>query len=1026
MLQETEHHVCESAVSDHDNGLLPQTTPRQPRRFERKPLHIQAHLKINDKTICCEAHDISPGGLGILSDTALTPGTSLELKFAFGDICYLNLSGQVVYCLVTEKDGIPHHVGVKFAGLRDWEQIIISALKDLALIVSVSQKPFLTIHATQDGLAQEAARLYADPSSKFRSPQQLQALPSGLTGITQPETALPTAEYITDDVQQDDLVVTELGLPSAAQIPHGYRSPDRRRSPRIDVRIETSILVNETSHEGTAVNISLSGIYILCSDMVQLVENQHCELRFVTEGLILNIMGTLRGLREFSNLDEATSRTTFGLAITFDMLRTPKVQMFASLLEGMRERSTSVKLTVIVISEETGDLLLEVCSAKSNIMQSPDVHSSHYSEGSFPLKRRLATRRKADTIGHVEPFDSFPVRTHRAFPATNNYAHSRSLHIPHKENERQLEPGAARWSSPRIGHPETKQVVSTFVQCRNANGYCIAAYHDYPKEALHSGAPVVVISPGYGETKKEYITLAYYLACSGFHVLRYDHTNHVGESEGGILNTTLTGMKQDLSDVLDYAERTWPASPLVVIANSLAGRVALKLAGQESRIGLLILLNSVIDIRATLLAVHQEDFIGNHDSRIHGGVVNILGYNIDSDHWLEDTIGQKYSDLRTTILDIEQIHTPVILFHAEHDVWVCGKSVEQAQAALGSNLRHAYIIPEALHCLHENPKKARAVFHQVVTCCREQFDSTALKTDASERMQREIGLQKRLERERSRTQTQMGGAESAEFWRDYLDHFHYIVKSPDYLHLLDHVYSLAGISEKGECILDAGCGNGNFGMFLLINQAYRQRNTKVKCKPPHYVGIDFIPNAITHTRLNLAKVTADIQRRLPNMSRPQPMEISLGLANLNTPLPFRDNQFDRVICNLVIGYLQDPLFTLKELVRVLSPNGKIILTNLKPQADLSAIYRNFIRLTQRREEIEEARAVLSNSGKIKQGESDGVFFFCDKQELAMLLLSSGAIRPRTYSTFVNQAYIAVAEKPVSAHISPLVRDQSPS
>jgi ubiquinone/menaquinone biosynthesis C-methylase UbiE len=252
-----------------------------------------------------------------------------------------------------------------------------------------------------------------------------------------------------------------------------------------------------------------------------------------------------------------------------------------------------------------------------------------------------------------------------------------------------------------------------------------------------------------------------------------------------------------------------------------------------------------------------------------------------------------------------------------------------------------------------------------------------------------------------------------EFWRDYLDHFHYIVNFPDYWHLLDRVYSMAGILGGGERILDAGCGNGNFGMFFLINQAYRQRNTEAKLITPQYVGIDFVPKALSQTRLNLAKVRAEICRQSPNVSVPQ---LTLSRADLNSPLPFQDEQFDRVICNLVIGYLQNPLSTLRELIRVLSPNGKIVITNLKPQADLSQIYRNFVQASRRQEEVQEARALLSNSGKIKQGESDGSFIFYDKEELASLLKCSGAIRPRIYSTFSNQAYIVVAEKPARLNV----------
>ncbi len=117
----------------------------------------------------------------------------------------------------------------------------------------------------------------------------------------------------------------------------------------------------------------------------------------------------------------------------------------------------------------------------------------------------------------------------------------------------------------------------------------------------------------------------------------------------------------------------------------------------------------------------------------------------------------------------------------------------------------------------------------------------------------------------------------------------------------------------------------------------------------------------------------------------------------------------------MISYLQDPLSTLGEFMRVLTPNGRLVITNLKPHADLSQIYRNFVQRADRPEEMEEGRQLLNNSGKIKQAEGDGIFRFFDRQELAMLLTSSGAVQPRVYSTFANQGYIVVAEKPGPLH-----------
>jgi ubiquinone/menaquinone biosynthesis C-methylase UbiE len=131
---------------------------------------------------------------------------------------------------------------------------------------------------------------------------------------------------------------------------------------------------------------------------------------------------------------------------------------------------------------------------------------------------------------------------------------------------------------------------------------------------------------------------------------------------------------------------------------------------------------------------------------------------------------------------------------------------------------------------------------------------------------------------------------------------------------------------------------------------------------------------------------------------------------LNAPLPFANEQFDRVVCNLVVGHLNDASFTISEFLRVLSPGGKLILTNLKPNSDLSQIYRNFQRQNENPDDLEEARELLNNSADIRQAETEGVFRFFSRQEFAMLLLSAGAEDVRIFKTFAEQAYIAVAQK----------------
>lgn len=865
--------------------------------------------------------------------------------------------------------------------------------------------------------------------------------------------------------------------------------PERRRSPRFDLRIETRLSLNGSAWTGTVLSIGLGGLYMVFSDTIPAAERQPIQLGFVSEVGVLEIRGAVRGIREATAPKADTSGTArYGLAIEFAPLGSPEAEILSSLLEGLRQGSVSVKLTVLLIPQETGDLLLEVSSTGTEAIQQPDSCPAPIEarEGTIP-ERRLSSRINLAVPAHVEVFDRSSecapqtavtanlsvsgacVRLHtprvllgqrllvRLSPPQNLIAQTAGTAAALREYTLAGEvvwsiPDPGAQEKPRDGSPakplrvgvrflhlnddaqrgisdlvgrfltsparleewaEESRLISELKECRDERSRRIVLYHDHPRNELPPGSPLIIISPGYGETKKEYVTLAYYLASNGFHVLRYDYTNHVGESDGDIVRTTLTGMRQDLCAIVDYAERTWPASPVAVIACSLGGRVALKAAAHDRRVKLLVLLTGIVDVQATLLAVHHDDLIGTYLQGMRRGVTNVLGFNVDLDRFSDDAIREGYSDLRTTIQDAGEIGTPVILITAEHDVWVRQDSVREVQTALGSHLRHFYLIPEALHRLHENPRKARAVFRQLVTCCREEFYPLSSRLNIAEPSQREIGLQNRLERERARAQHQMAKTQTIEFWKDYLDHFHYIVNFSDYWHLLDHIYRLMGTCDRGELILDAGCGNGNFGMFLMINHAYRQRHTlRADAKPPLYLGLDFVPSALAQARTNLVKVAAEAWGQFAGASFLQvPIRTSLTRADLNLSLPFRDNQFDRIVCNLVIAYLQDPLFTLRELVRVLSPNGRLVLTNLKPHADLSQIYRNFVQVTEGPEEVEEARRLLSNSGKIKQGESDGIFSFYDRQELATLLITSGAVEPRIYSTFANQAHIAVAEKP---------------
>jgi len=99
----------------------------------------------------------------------------------------------------------------------------------------------------------------------------------------------------------------------------------------------------------------------------------------------------------------------------------------------------------------------------------------------------------------------------------------------------------------------------------------------------------------------------------------------------------------------------------------------------------------------------------------------------------------------------------------------------------------------------------------------------------------------------------------------------------------------------GRRILDAGCGSGP------VMAALRDRGAIV-------TGFDKSAGM-----LELAR------RRLGD-------EADLQVADLASPLPFRDGSFDDVIASLVLHYLQDWGPPLTELRRVLKPGGRLIVS----------------------------------------------------------------------------------------------------
>ncbi|MDQ6735293.1 MAG: PilZ domain-containing protein, partial [Nitrospirota bacterium] len=415
---------------------------------------------------------------------------------------------------------------------------------------------------------------------------------------------------------------------------------ERRHSPRIDVHMDARASSTGMSWEGTALNISLGGIYILFKGPVLSNEHQLVRLGFGSDVGVLEIPGTIRHIHTTGGESSAAKESFTGLAIQFSPLKEVEVKILQSLMEGLHTRSISMTCTALLIRQSPDS------PHRENSVQEKreTAESTGIDTGETP-ERRQAARASLALPVHVElssPTASPPENT----SLTNMSAGGACLRLrsspgllgqritlrfpspdptlpgialPREPTEYRFT-GDVIWTAPdsddsridpsdpillRLGlrfvHDSSTQTdltgllrryltadriqrsgedpsISTeFLQCTNEQGQRIALCHDYRPQDLPPTAPIIIVAPGYGRTKREYIELAYYFASNGCRVLRYDHSHHVGESDGGMVRTTLTRMQEDLSAVIDYAIRLWPASSLAIAASDVSARVTLKI-----------------------------------------------------------------------------------------------------------------------------------------------------------------------------------------------------------------------------------------------------------------------------------------------------------------------------------------------------------------------------------------------------------------------------------------------------------------
>lgn len=562
---------------------------------------------------------------------------------------------------------------------------------------------------------------------------------------------------------------------------------------------------------------------------------------------------------------------------------------------------------------------------------------------------------------------------------------------------------------------EVEDIRSSRVSFPGAGGQLIVGYLDEGSEGEWNGR-FVLLTPKYGETKKNNLRLAYFLVANGFKVLRFDHTNHVGESDGEMHHFTLPGAASDILDALAYAENHFEPEEIILISNSLSARCAYRAAAMDGRITRIVCVVGVVNLQQTIQNIYQKDIIGTFIEGKVWGTIDILGFDIDSANFISKMVEANMHNLEGTLVDARKIDRPLLHLPAAKDIWVDRVEVERV-VGLVADGRIGEILG-AYHEIGENPEAARLTMEQVASFCLE--DSPYFTRKFRHPAKSKIFAQNRLERNRLKQIYAVKESEN-DFWNGYLGKFGTIEQASVYIDYFEKISALIGTIHEGDIVIDAGCGNGFFGLCLLhsMESAFGTRSDFAKRFV--YYGLDLTPGGLEQSysrQIQIrSKLIAETYERVSGVTfayqRFDFDQIAVGgEAHAESGrLPFADNSIDKICSSLVVSYLKDPVSFVSELRRILKPGGVAVLSSMKPDCDMTVLFHEFISMdTSEAEIVGNAERLLGAAGKIKLKEQSGIYGFFSEEEMVAITTAAGFSEQDSFRSMGNQVNVIRVRK----------------
>lgn len=846
--------------------------------------------------------------------------------------------------------------------------------------------------------------------------------------------------------------------------------PDRRTNNRTAIGLPARITIGNTLYEGILIDIGSGGAFLEVKGTFPSFEQQPVYLLLKTAVDIFELNAIAHDRRQ-ADIGQGRSR----LALEFAALSEERRKVLTSFLETARIRAFTItveaQFPLFERPDDWGTTFTEAAPPDKDHRESIRVQVSlpvrietsipasgpltgfiiNLSRSGACLQTKLSLKATSEIVVLHLPLldpDGQPKARRPEAPETILTGHI--VHLSHDPTvPSELTPGASQPeqrigirfskltlfaereinrvlaqyidSSMGMADPDARPlIVSNRWECRNPQQHIIAVTSDHARHHNTSpDTPIVIIASGFGLTQTDYVSLAFYLAANRLRVIRYDHSHHIGQSDGNILQMTLRTMQADLQSVLHFVHTTWPTAPVALLAEDIAARVAVKAIAQSRASDQLFLLDAVLDIETALSLLAQHNVIDAYRQGVRGGVVNLWGFNVDIDKFLDDAIMGGYVDVASSAADCAQLVTlPIFLTSPQKS-----HSTEHLFGPQQRSL-HAMKIAPTIVSLPADlsgesgiPNERRAeTFKMVLNMICTHLTGNPAAAQIREPSPREIRQQQRLEHERIRTRYPATQVTRTALWGTHLAHLSQLETVPDHATLTDDLYRLLLPLEPGMTVLDIGCSPRSVIRHMLTNHAYRSayqgRQTDV---PLRYIGADQSYQSLKHAErlfhTSVQELPATLTSTFPMADW---MTTSWIQTDWKAPLPFTDGSIARVLCHLSLSFAPSPLSYLRQILRVLHSDGIAVVTCFQSHTDISTLFRRHLRTTNHDAFGSPARSVLHYFGRLREATRHGVLQTYERDKLTSLLTHAGSSSIQLLSVLDNQLLLALVRKTKSA------------